>query len=127
MRENKSSDEELCIQAKKIATRLRNTTKGNDKGGVLAVVHFPESAVFEILSENQRRQFCVYDTPINVGRADAVMAHGDIFATANGKDIRVLRSSLRVKIYDAITKVQDTVNAIEYRGGIFKPHLATFD
>ena len=55
------------------------------------------------------------------------MAHGDIFVTANGKDIRVQRSSLRVKIYDAITKVQDTVNAIEYRGGIFKPHLATFD
>ena len=125
MRENNSSNEELCIQAKKIATRLRSTT--DSKGGVLAVVHFPASAIFEILSDNQRRQFCVYDTPINVGRADAVMAHGDIFATANGKDIRVQRSSLRVKIYDAITKVQDTVNAVEYRGGIFKPHLATFD
>ncbi|WP_420006541.1 hypothetical protein [Arenibacterium sp. LLYu02] len=128
MREGHATDREACIQAKKITERLKEQLP--EEGGILGILQFPAEAAFGVHCEKGCRQYCVYDTPIEPGDENEVMSHGDIFATANSmnfQEFRAQRSSVRVKLYDAVVKDYKELGAAEYRNGIFEPYLAKFE
>ncbi|UWP89104.1 hypothetical protein [Aliiroseovarius crassostreae] len=123
MREVLAPDNEMLIQAKKLYDRAQKDKP--HEGGIIGVIQFPANVVFDLLCEEGRRMFCLYDTPIDVGKDDQVLSHGDIFGTIYGGDLRAAKAALRVKLHTAVSKEAHKVSVIEYRGGLLDEYKST--
>lgn len=123
IREGYATDSENVVQAEKLFSRLQRDKP--DEGGILFLLQFPASAVINIVNEQGDRCYCIYDTPIDVGVENKeVLSHGDVFATANGSELRAARTSLRVQIHSAVSGTAAKVDLSGYRDNILIPYLA---
>lgn len=126
MREEAATDREIIIQVEKIVDGLKQA--GDSDAGIHSVLHFPAATVHGLLSSLGDREYCIYDTPIDVGdEMREVLSHADVFGTAVGGDLRAIRSSLRVRLHNAVSKTHKLVSGPEYRGGLLGDRISTVD
>ncbi|MEX0304336.1 MAG: hypothetical protein AB3N24_18095 [Leisingera sp.] len=125
MREEKSTNEEVKLQAEKIAEGLR---KDKAEGGFFSVLQFCAGVIFAAKdAEGGTRQFCLYDTPINPGvKGSEVLSHADVFpAGPAGSEAKALRTVRRVQIQKAVAANYQELEVKDYRDNILGPWEAS--
>lgn len=121
MREHKATDSEIQLQAKKIAVGLQADDPNN---GFFSILQFDADVIFSSVSTGSKvRQFCVYDTPIDVDDVgNEVFSHADIFPAGPRKTVaRTLRTAMRILLRQAVASNYEELAVSDYRGKVLSP------
>lgn len=124
MREHKATDDEIKIQAKKIATGLQSDDPNN---GFYSILQFGSEVIFTSTeNDGDNRCFCIYETPIDLNVVgNEIFSHADIFpAGPIGSTARSLRTIRRIQIRQAVASKYREMVVSEYRDNLLAPWQA---